>query len=242
MPLLTKQAYDAQIANKPTGYVPPDKRTAAPATFEEAFPTLGAAPKKAVAKWGAPKPAPVDAAPVDAAAPVDPAPSVDAAVPVKPASIWGSSKIKEIISGTLAVPVVSTVEPAPPKYTGARVRIIDVSTVESASRDLAKYGDLSGNEAFLDNIRDRIVAETREHAMLDEYYKTCLPNFKRYHELQRQRIAEQNKKRWIFDQSSSEEEIVPEDDVSEMYSSEGDDEGEEGGNEINEENEYEFRR
>jgi hypothetical protein len=246
MPMLTRQAYETHQANKPAGYVPPDKRSAAPGTFEEAFPTLGEAPKKPIAKWGAPKPA--VAAP-EVAAPEVAAPEVAATVAtaeptpaIKPTSIWGSSKIKDMISGTLAAPVVSTVEHVLPKYAGARVRVIDVSTVESASRDLAKYGDVSGNTAFLDNIRDRIAAETREQVLLDEYYKLTLPDFTRYHQLQRQRIAEQKKKRWIFDQSSSEEEVVvPEDDYSEMYPS--DDEGVDSeGNEIVEGNEYEFRR
>jgi len=242
MPLLTRQAYEEHQANKPAGYVPPDKRSAAPGTFEEAFPTLGAAPKKPVSKWGAPKPV-VAAEPAVATATATAAPAVvEPVTPAKPASIWGSSKIKDIISGTVPVPVLSTVEPALPKYAGARVRVIDVSTVESASRDLAKYGDLSGNEAFLDNIRDRIAVENREHALLEEYHMLRQPDFKRYHQLVNKRLAEQKKKRWIYDQSSSEEEVVvPEDDYSEMYPS--DDEGVDSeGNEIVEGEQYEFRR
>lgn len=252
LPLLTRQAYEEHQANKPAGYVPPDKRTAAPGTFEEAFPTLGAGPKKPVAKWGAPKAATAAATATATAAtatavetpkadePV--ATAATATAPVKPASIWGSAKIKDIISGTLPLPTVAPLEPVVSKYPGSRVRVIDVSTVESATRDLAKYGDVSGNEAFLDNIRERIAVEAREHAMLDQYYKTCLPDFTRYHELQRQRIAEQKKKRWIYDYSSSEEEVaVPEDDYSEMYAS--DEEGVDSeGNEIVEGEEYEFRR
>ena len=254
LPLLTRQAYEEHQANKPAGYVPPDKRTAAPGTFEEAFPTLGAGPKKPVTKWGAPKAtAPAATATAvetpKAAAPEPVVASADAtaataatATAVKPASIWGSAKIKDMISGTLPLPVVTTVEPVASKDPKCRVRVIDVSTVESATRDLAKYGDVSGNEAFLDNIRERIAVEAREHAMLDQYYKTCLPDFTRYHELQRQRIAEQKKKRWIYDYSSSEEEVaVPEDDYSEMYAS--DEEGVDSeGNEIVEGEEYEFRR